>query len=224
MDNGKSAVGDAAMARQVGELTRGTTMNEKLRSLDESAESGTARCGDPALPFAVRFSCPPQPWRRRMPLATVRLIPTPKIKLRRTASQSVAVMFGKGFYLRQGATVDRFAFAGLPPAPGPLRTTRRAKSADAVTGWPKNGAKESEKSEKWFFAIFQLQPAAAQALPTKIGCGDFSDFSKNSRGYTGGEGGEKRQNYEGRMKKSKSSLITAMERRNYRLLPLITAF
>jgi len=50
-------------------------------------------------------------------------------------------------------------------------------------------AMKSEKSEKWFFAIFQLEPAAAQSLATKTGSGDFSDFSKNSRGYTGGERG-----------------------------------
>ena len=156
-------------------MRKGGMMNGELRSLDESAESGTARCGERTLPFALRLSCPPQPWRRRMPLAALRLIPTPKIKLRRIALQSVAVMFGKAS-----------AFAGLPPAPGPLRTRRRDKAADAVAGWPKKATKKSEKSEKWFFAIFQLEPAAAQSLPTEIGCGDFSDFSKNSRGYTGG--------------------------------------
>jgi hypothetical protein len=151
-----------------------------------------------------------------MPLAALRLIPTPKIKLRRTASQSVAVMFGKAS-----------AFAGLPPAPGPLRTRRRDKAADAVAGWPKKATKKSEKSEKWFFAIFQLEPAAAQSLPTEIGCGDFSDFSENSRGYTGGEGGEKRKDYEGRIKKSKAACYRQLKGERFaysRIFPLVSAF
>jgi hypothetical protein len=50
--------------------------------------------------------------------------------------------------------------------------------------------KKSEKSEKWFFAIFQLEPAADQLVPTKTRSGHFSDFSKNFRGYTGGRGQE----------------------------------
>jgi hypothetical protein len=45
---------------------------------------------------------------------------------------------------------------------------------------------KSEKCEKWFFAIFQLEPTAVQAVPAKIGGMQFSDFSKNSRGYMGG--------------------------------------
>ena len=62
-----------------------------------------------------------------------------------------------------------------------------AASAQVEAGWPKKAEMKSEKSEKWFFAIFHLEPAAAQSLPTKIGVGHFSDFSKNSRGYTGGD-------------------------------------
>jgi hypothetical protein len=55
-------------------------------------------------------------------------------------------------------------------------------------GRPKTDGKKSEESEKRFFAIFQLEPSAAQYVPTKMSGGDFSDFSKNSRGYTRGEG------------------------------------
>jgi hypothetical protein len=62
-----------------------------------------------------------------------------------------------------------------------------AASAQVEAGWPKKAEMKSEKSEKWFFAIFHLEPAAVQSLPTKIGVGHFSDFSKNSRGYTGGD-------------------------------------
>jgi hypothetical protein len=84
-------------------------------------------------------------------------------------------------------SMNKFAFAELRhprPAskPAAMATVQpcRAEAAAAKV------EKKSEKSEKWFFAIFQLQPAAAQVVPTKIGCGNFSDFSKNSRGYTGG--------------------------------------
>jgi len=61
-----------------------------------------------------------------------------------------------------------------------------AAAAQVEAGGPKKAEMKSEKSEKWFFAIFHLEPAAVQSLPTKIGVGHFSDFSKNSRGYTGG--------------------------------------
>jgi hypothetical protein len=40
--------------------------------------------------------CPPWAWRRRMSMATFRLIPASKIKLRRTVSQPVASDFVKG--------------------------------------------------------------------------------------------------------------------------------
>ncbi len=56
----------------------------------------------------------------------------------------------------------------------------------------RDGAKKpemkSEKSDKRFFAIFQLETVAAQYVPTKMSGGDFSDFSKNFCGYTGGGG------------------------------------
>jgi hypothetical protein len=47
-------------------------------------------------------------------------------------------------------------------------------------------SRKCEKSEKSIFAVFQLEPAIAQAVPTKTRVGHFSDFSKNFRGYTGG--------------------------------------
>src|SRR5271157_956600 len=79
------------------------------------------------------------------------------------------------------------AFAELSPSPLHFRRTRRPdQSADAVAGWPKKAEKKSEKSEKWFFVIFQLEPSAAQLVPTKTRSGVFSVFSRNSRGYTGG--------------------------------------
>ena len=37
-------------------------------------ESGTAGCGDHALPLALRLSCPPQPWRRRIDRAVLSAI------------------------------------------------------------------------------------------------------------------------------------------------------
>jgi hypothetical protein len=81
-------------------------MNEELRRMEETAESRMARCGDRALPLALRLSCPPQPRRQRMPLATLRLIPAPKNQLRRTASQSVAVI------LRKASAIAEAALAG----------------------------------------------------------------------------------------------------------------
>ena len=59
---------------------------------------------------------------------------------------------------------------------------RRAKSAHAVTGCPKLAAMKSVKTVKWVFAIFQLEPAAAQSVPTKMGGGDFTDFPQILRG------------------------------------------
>ena len=41
-------------------------MKLEARSRDESAESGAAQCGDRAPSLALRLSCPPQPWRRRI--------------------------------------------------------------------------------------------------------------------------------------------------------------
>jgi hypothetical protein len=61
---------------------KGRIMGAELRSMDEFAPSRTARCGNRAPPVALRL----------MPLATLRLIPVPKIKLRRSQSQSVAVI------------------------------------------------------------------------------------------------------------------------------------
>ena len=63
---------------------------------------------------------------------------------------------------------------------------RRAKFAHAVTECPKMAAKKSVKSVKWVFAIFQLEPAAAQSVPTKMGGGDFTDFPQILRGLMGG--------------------------------------
>ncbi len=57
--------------------------------------------------------------------------------------------------------------------------------AVAGAGCPKRAAMKSEKCEKWVFAIFQLEPAVAQSVPTKMGGGDFS---KIFRGYMGGRG------------------------------------
>src|SRR5271157_4378876 len=65
---------------------------------------------------------------------------------------------------------------------------RRRKSAVAGAGWPKRAVMKSVKSVKWFFAIFQLQPAAAQAVPTKMRAGDFTDFPQILRGCMGGRG------------------------------------
>ena len=70
-----------------------------------------------------------------------------------------------------------------------IAATTICSYAESQVGCPKRGAMKPEKSEKWFFAFFQSEPAAAQSVPTKIAFGHFSDFSKNFRGYTGG--GEK---------------------------------
>ncbi len=149
----------------------------------QSAESRTARCGDRALPLALRLSCPPQPWRRRMPLATLRLIPAPKNHHRRTASQSVAVMFGKAS-----------AFAGLPPAPGPLqRTRRRDESADAVAGWPKKAEKKSVKSVKSVFAHFSIGTCCRPICSNRNRRQGFYGFYVNFTGGYGGEGGRKKE-------------------------------
>src|SRR5271157_4080815 len=86
------------------------------------------------------------------------------------------------------------------------------------------GAKKSEKCEKSVFAVFQLEPAAAQSLPTKMACGDFSDFSKIFRGYTGGRGSREKLCDWVCTKWTNCSLIMAVERRNYRLLPHINAY
>jgi len=96
------------------------------------------------------------------------------------------------------------------------------------------GAKKSEKCEKSLFAIFHLEPVAVQSLPTKIACRHFSDFSKNSRGYTGGRGSKNpnlnpNPNLNGgqRMMNSICENLcesVAVERKIYRLLPLITAY
>jgi len=94
--------------------------------------------------------------------------------------------------------MDEPAFARLrrgkpafaPAAMATVQPCRAVAASSAVAVAAKEDAakseKKSEKSEKWFLAIFHLQPAAAQLVPTKTGSGHFSDFSKNSRGYTGG--------------------------------------
>jgi len=77
-------------------------------------------------------------------------------------------------------------------APARLVRLRRASTFRCGSYGEQDGAtralEKTEKSEKWFFGLFQLEPAAAQSLPTKIGCGDFSGFSKNFRGCMGGGG------------------------------------
>lgn len=74
-------------------------------------------------------------------------------------------------------------FGGQPASP--FVTASSAVAASAKEDAAKAEMK-SEKSEKWFFAFFQSEPAAAQSVPTEIAFGHFSDFSKNFRGYTGG--------------------------------------
>jgi len=80
-------------------------MKLELKSRDESAASMAAQCGNRAPSLALRLSCPPQRWQRRMSLAALRLVPTPKIKPSRTASQSVAVILGKAYAFVEAATV-----------------------------------------------------------------------------------------------------------------------
>jgi hypothetical protein len=71
-----------------------------------------------------------------------------------------------------------------------FEVVRLSKSAVvAAANLPAEGlSRKCEKSGKPIFAVFQLEPAIAQAVPTKTRVGHFSDFSKNSRGYTGGRG------------------------------------
>ena len=74
----------------------------------------------------------------------------------------------------------------MNPGCSPIATSSIRPHVQRRAGWPKRAAQKSEKSEKWFLAVFQLQHAAAQLVPTKNSSGHFSDFSKNFRGYTGG--------------------------------------
>ena len=60
----------------------------------------------------------------------------------------------------------------------------RARSV-ASAKMPANSEK-CEESEKPAFSFFQLERAAAQFVPNKIGDWVFSDFPKNFRGYMWG--------------------------------------
>ena len=80
--------------------------------------------------------------------------------------------------------MNKSAFARSRRLKSAIAVSAAADAAKVEAGWPK---KAEIKSEKWFFAIFHLEPAAVQSLPTKIGGRHFSDFSRNFRGYTGGD-------------------------------------
>jgi hypothetical protein len=65
---------------------------------------------------------------------------------------------------------------------------RRAKSAVAVAGWPKRAVMKAVKTVKSVLAVFHLEAAAAQSVPTKIGRGDFTAFALILRLGMGGRG------------------------------------
>ena len=109
-------------------------------------------------------SCPPWPWRRRMrllPLATLRLIPASKIKLRRTVSQSVAVILWKARVKATRPISEKVKV---------IHSQRTVKTVKSLSG------------------LFQLETPAVQSVPTKTGWGDFTAFALILRMGMGGGG------------------------------------
>ncbi len=84
--------------------------------------------------------------------------------------------------------------AGASAAPPPGEVMARLDGAITAV-------KKTEKTVTWIFAVFHLEAAAVQSVPTKMGRGDFTAFALILRLGMGG-GGVERKNYEGGIKKS----------------------
>jgi hypothetical protein len=79
----------------------------------------------------------------------------------------------------------RIARRRYQPATSKRRNMKDETFAVPKVKSPDRDGKKSEKYENWYFAIFALESAVVQPLPTKTGRADFSDFSKNFRGCMG---------------------------------------
>jgi hypothetical protein len=76
----------------------------------------------------------------------------------------------------------------MNPGGGHIAPCSIRPHAQRRAGCAKRAAQKSVKTVKWLFAIFQLEPAAAQSVPTKMGREDFTAFALILRLGMGGEG------------------------------------